>query len=97
MFDLLKPVTKLAYSSAFIAIFLGLNVALLYVTSACLTSTACIGTGNLASVATMVQRVAGSFLPTNFYACVQCIIVCYTMRRAYDYAVKVADTTAKTA
>lgn len=89
MFDLLRPITKLAYVTAFIAFFVAANAALLYALSACTNDVGCIGTGGAAEIITKVRTIAGIFLPGNFFACVQFMVMAMLARRAYDYAVKV--------
>lgn len=95
MFDLLRPLTKLAMIAAFIAFFVAANAALLYVLSSCAQDAACIGTSGAAGVVTAIRTWAGVFLPGNFFACVQFMILGEIMRRAYDFSVKVMDVTAK--
>lgn len=96
MFDLLRPLTKVTMVLAFIAAFVAANAMLLYVLSSCISSSACIGTGFTADVLTNLRKWGGLFLPGNFYACIQFMFLGEVTRRAYDYAVKVMDTVAKT-
>lgn len=93
MFDLLRPLTKLTYVTAFVAFLVAANAALLFALSACITDTACIGTGNAAGTLQKMREISGLFLPTNFYACIQFLLIATIAKRAYDYGVKVMQVT----
>ena len=95
MFDLLRPVTKAAIVAAFIAFAIVANAALLYVTSLCLSSASCIGTGGAAEVTAELRKWSGAFLPGNFYACINFMVLAAVMRRLFDFTMKLMDVTAK--
>lgn len=96
MFDLLRPLTKWSMVASFLAFFVAANAALLYVVSGCLTSVSCIGTGGLATMLLAMQAWLALFLPGNFFPCINCMMISWVMRRAYDFSVKMMDVTAKT-